>query len=84
MKERILTGWTVTRILYLVMGIAVMVQGLTEQVYWGIAFGAYFAAMGLFNFGCAAGCYGGNYYTGTKHKTKNEITTTDFEEVKSK
>ena len=63
MKERILSGWTFTRALYLLMGAALVVQSFMEHQWWGLAFGGYFASMGIFNFGCAAsGCYGGACY----------------------
>lgn len=84
MKNRILTGWTIPRILYAFIGIMVMVQGYTEHQYWGMAFGAYFASMGIFNFGCASGaCYGGNCYTQEQPvKAKSNIENVEFEEIK--
>lgn len=55
MKERILTGWTIARWLYLGIGILMIVQSVISRQWFGIAIGSYFAAMGLFAFGCAAG-----------------------------
>jgi hypothetical protein len=64
MKERILNNWTFMRALYLLMGIAVIVQSVMSQQWFGVAFGGYFASMGLFAFGCAAGnCDSGNCVT---------------------
>jgi hypothetical protein len=61
MKERILKGWTLRRGLYLVIGIFVLVQSVMDRQWFGIFFGAYFTAMGLFGFGCASGnCAGDN------------------------
>jgi hypothetical protein len=61
MKERILTNWTFIRLLYLVIGVVVLVQSMLTKQWFGVAFGGYFAAMGLFAFGCAAGsCFGGS------------------------
>jgi hypothetical protein len=61
MKERILKNWTFTRALFLIIGISVIVQSILDQQWFGILFGSYFAAMGIFSFGCASGnCYGGN------------------------
>ncbi len=58
MKQRILTGWTFQRGLYAAMGILIIVQSLTENQWIGVPFGIYFASMGIFAFGCAAGnCY---------------------------
>ncbi len=64
MKERILSNWTFTRAFYLIMGFFVIIQSYMGQQWFGIAFGGYFAAMGLFAFGCASGnCIGGNCST---------------------
>jgi hypothetical protein len=55
MKNRILTGWTFTRVLYLVGGSFICAQSLLDNQWVGIVVGGYFAAMGLFAYGCAAG-----------------------------
>lgn len=83
MKQRILTNWTFARALYLIMGIAVIVQSVMSQQWFGVAFGGYFAAMGLFAFGCASGnCFGGN--CSVEPNQKSTIQDVDFEEVKIK
>ena len=83
MKERILTNWTFTRALYIIMGITVIIQSVISHQWFGVAFGVYFASMGFFAFGCAAGnCYGGS--CATEEKTTTSIQDVDFEEVKSK
>lgn len=85
MKERILTNWTFMRALYLLMGIAVIVQAVMSQQWFGILIGGYFASMGLFAFGCAAGnCYGGNCATEPQQKPNTTIQDVEFEEVKTK
>jgi hypothetical protein len=85
MKERILTNWTFTRALYLLMGITVIVQSVISQQWFGVALGGYFASMGLFAFGCAAGnCYGGNCATEPRQKPNTTIQDVAFEEVKTK
>ena len=74
MKERILTNWTITRAFYLIMGLFVIIQSFTSQQWFGIAFGGYFAAMGLFAFGCASGnCIGGNCSTEAKKNTGEAV-----------
>ncbi len=83
MINRIKTGWTFTRILYLSIGVFVMIQSLTDQMWAGVAFGAYFASMGLFAFGCASG----NCHANTPaNQQKTELNTMDsdiqYEEVK--
>jgi mannose/fructose/N-acetylgalactosamine-specific phosphotransferase system component IIC len=54
-KQRILTGWTFTRAMYVVLGIAFIINSIINQQWIGILFGGYFASMGIFAFGCAAG-----------------------------
>ena len=69
MKERILTNWTFARVLYLLMGLFVIVQSAMSQQWLGILFGGYFAAMGLFAFGCASGnCFGQSCEVDPKQK----------------
>lgn len=86
MKQRILSNWTFTRALYLVLGIVVMVQSVVTQQWFGLAFGAYFASMGLFAFGCAAGhCYGAASSSKSYVQSKAPIIEdVEFEEVKNK
>jgi hypothetical protein len=82
MKERILTNWTITRVLYLVLGLFVIIQAVTDGQWLGAAFGSYFAAMGLFAFGCASGnCFAGNYSATSNPKSKTSIEDVEFEEV---
>ena len=85
MKERILNNWTFMRALYLLIGIAIVVQSIMSQEWFGVAFGGYFASMGLFAFGCAAGnCYGGNCSIEQGQKSTSAIQDVEFEEVKTK
>lgn len=58
MKDRILKNWTLIRFVYLAAGIFVTAEAIRQQQWLGALFGTYFAAMGLFGFGCAGGqCY---------------------------
>lgn len=85
MKERILNGWTFTRALYLIMGVFVIINAVTNRQWLGIVFGGYFASMGLFAFGCASGnCFGGNCEVEQKQISNATIQDVDFEEVKTK
>jgi len=60
MIQRITTGWNFTRVVYVLLGVALVVQSLPGTEWFGIVFGSYFAAMGVFAFGCAGGnCLGG-------------------------
>ncbi|MFZ1528944.1 MAG: hypothetical protein WAT19_09340 [Ferruginibacter sp.] len=55
MKERLLTGWTPTRVMYTVIGILITIQAFyLHEWFLGIA-GLYFTSMGVFGFGCAGG-----------------------------
>lgn len=85
MKQRILSNWTVPRALYLVLGIMVMVQSVMSAQWFGLAFGAYFASMGLFVFGCAAGqCYGSTPSSKSYRPSAAPIIEdVEFEEVKT-
>jgi uncharacterized membrane protein YedE/YeeE len=85
MKQRILTGWTFTRALYLLIGAAILMQGIMDKQWPGILFGGYFASMGIFAFGCASGaCYTGNSFN--RNAPRNDADTQEvlFEEVKRK
>jgi hypothetical protein len=85
MKQRILTGWTFSRALYLLMGAAIIVQSVMAKEWIGVAFGGYFASMGLFAFGCAGGnCYSGSRDTGADQKSNSVIQDVQFEEIKGK
>lgn len=83
MKERILTGWTFSRIAFAVIGTFIIVQSALQLQWFGVLFGSYFASMGIFAFGCASGgCFGGNCNNQIIHKDKTEITDVKFEEIK--
>lgn len=85
MRNGILTNWTITRLLYLIMGVLLVVQSVYEQQYFGLAFGAYFMAMGIFNFGCAAGgCYGNACSIDARQKPDDNTVEPVFEEIKNK
>jgi hypothetical protein len=62
MKQRLLSNWSVKRAIYLLMGSYIVFQSISDQLWIGAAMGTYFAAMGLFGFGCASGnCNNVNY-----------------------
>lgn len=85
MTERIFTGWTFQRVLYFLLGAIVMVQGIVDGQWIGVLFGGYFASMGLFAFGCAAGnCYTGNNTINNEQKSTSAIQDVEYEEIKIK
>lgn len=68
MKERILTGWNIQRLLYLIAGVGLVAVSVSDRQWFGIVSGLYFASMGLFAFGCASGnCHGGSCETVRKN-----------------
>jgi len=83
MKQRMLTGWNFPRILYLLAGMMILIQSIAERQWMGVAFGGYFAMMGLFAFGCAAGnCFGNSCNYQAIPKSKSNIEEVEFEEIK--
>jgi hypothetical protein len=82
MKNRIFTGWTVSRLMYLLLGLLIIIQAIVDRQYFGIPFGLYFAAMGIFAFGCAGGnCFGANCSSSYKNKSGTKEKDTIFEEI---
>lgn len=64
--QRVLTGWNIQRVFYLIVGTGIVVSSLMDGQWIGGLLGGYFAAMGFFGFGCAAGrCCGGTCDTRT-------------------
>lgn len=60
MIARIVTGWNFQRAFYLIAGVGMVIMSITDHQWPGALIGGYFAAMGIFAFGCASGnCYGG-------------------------
>jgi hypothetical protein len=80
MKKRLVSGWNVRRLLYLVMGVIVIAQSIADHQNWGILLGAYFAVMGIFNLGCASGYCGVPLSSNKQYATK--AVDTEYEEVK--
>jgi hypothetical protein len=76
MLQRILTGWTFIRALYLVIGGFVMAQAVMEGQWIGLLLGGYFTSMAVF----AGACYTG-YNQPTPQKKAVEIQDVDYEEV---
>lgn len=82
MKERLLTGWNLNRVVYLVMGIIVIIQAVMMREWLGIFAGGYLASMGLFAMGCASGnCYGS---TCVSKPLQNISEPTHVEEINTK
>ncbi len=54
-KDRLLKGWTIMRVVYLIIGLLIMTQAIYANQWLGILLGVYMSSMGLFAFGCAGG-----------------------------
>lgn len=80
LKQRILTGWTFTRGLYVFMGTFIIFTSVQSQQWFGIVLGTYFASMGVFSFGCV----GGSCRTEPNRADTSQIDDVEFEEVKGK
>lgn len=81
MKERIVSGWNLQRVLYVLLGTGLIIQSVMIHQWVGIFFGAYFAAMGIFAFGCASGQCAAPRSKRTESALPGEVI---FEEVKNK
>lgn len=55
MRDRVFKNWTFTRVVFLAIGLWIITQSVLSDEWVGVAFGGYFASMGIFAFGCAAG-----------------------------
>lgn len=83
MIERILSNWTLTRVLFLGLGIVTIIQSVKSHQWFGLAFGGYFASMGLFAFGCASGnCVGESCESAHPLQGSDINQPVHFEEVK--
>lgn len=49
-----LSQWNIMRILRLIMGIVILVQGIKSEQWIIVGLGVLFAALPLFNMGCGA------------------------------
>lgn len=74
------SGWSFRRVIYLLMGILIMIQAVGIAQWWGMALGLYFAAMGLFGFGCAAGHCAVQYTQNTENRVET-ISESTFKET---
>ena len=83
MKQRILSGWNFMRILWLMMGIGIVIQAITEKNFLMLLPGLYFVFASLANIGCFAGSCATSYTSNTGTK-KEAITEIGYEEVQSK
>lgn len=74
-----LRGWNFMRIIRLVLGIVIIVQGIQAQQWMLVALGGLFTLMPLFNIGCCCAAECNTTYSTSKAKNTEDIT---YEEVK--
>lgn len=77
MKTRILKGWNGLRMLRLLAGLAITVQGVISTDWFFIMGGALLTALPIFNAGCCT-TYGCGYNATVENTTTKETT---YEEV---
>ncbi|NLR89746.1 hypothetical protein [Flammeovirga agarivorans] len=60
MKQRLLNNWNIPRVLWLVLGVAVLAPSVQNHEVVGIVMGGYFILMSIMGWGCNAknGCCG--------------------------
>ncbi|MFV0141092.1 hypothetical protein [Empedobacter falsenii] len=76
-----LSNWNFMRIIRLVLGIVIIVQGIQAQQWMLVVLGGLFTLMPLFNIGCCSTTGCDTTYRARKTIEKEDIT---YEEVKSK
>jgi len=82
LKERILKGWNIRRIIYLSLGSYMVVQSILQHEWLGALLGAYFAAMGIFAFGCAGGSCIPSGFQAKADSEKSKTESVVYEEIK--
>jgi hypothetical protein len=87
LKERVLTGWTFQRFAFLALGGFLLTTAAMEHQWMAVLFGAYFASMGLFAFGCAGGACGSASFGRSNKLQADDVNPStleiEFEEIKS-
>lgn len=78
--KTILQGWKIMRILRLILGTSIMVQGIVARDTITIILGVAFAGMAVANFGC---CGAGGCAVNTRTTTNNKTEGIHYEEVVS-
>jgi hypothetical protein len=82
MKERISSRWNFVRILWLLMGIGISLQAVTERNFLMLVPALYFVFASVAN----VGCFAGNCATGYAPPSAREKETTadvEYEEISS-
>jgi hypothetical protein len=78
--KRLITGWHFVRLLRLVLGVAILVQGILVRDVTSMVLGALFGLMAVVNVGCC-GEKGCSVSTMSDNKTRRKI---NYEELDTK
>jgi len=77
MRNNILSGWNIMRILRLALGILIVIEGIQEKEWALVVLGVLFSAMPLLN----AGCCGGTTCNTPAPKRSRKTEDISYEEV---
>jgi len=78
-----ISGWNFMRFIRLVLGVAIIIQGVNSKEWSFIIMGALFTLMPLFNVGCCAGnSCSTNSTTRYRHQPAKPQEETQYEEVR--
>ena len=80
MFQNLITNWNAFRIIRLILGLMVLVQGIVVLDATSITIGALFTGLTLFGSGCAAG----NCYIPSNYSVKQKVEDIKHEEVVNK
>lgn len=84
MWQRVATNWNLFRIIRLLLGVMIVVQSIQFREYWFVLVGALFAALAVFDMGCAGGsCVAPPTYNNIGKQKNQKIEDTTYEEVGS-
>lgn len=78
MKNRILSNWSLSRILRVFLGLVIIAEAVSGANIMGAVAGAIFMGMGVFDVGC---CGSGACYVSVKNSKQEEIKDISYKEI---
>lgn len=78
MKNRILSNWSFSRILRVILGFVIIAEAASGANIIGAVAGAIFVGMGIFDIGC---CGSGACYVPVKNIKQEKITDISYKEI---
>jgi hypothetical protein len=76
--QRFFLPWTLTRVLFLLIGFSVIYQSIIDQLWIALFFGGYLFFKGIFALGCA----GGNCQLNSHLENENVESEIELKEIK--